>query len=102
MSQQGSLPYPHNHGTKMHMIKLRQVFGLIVVFALVLWALTAPVWFASGKLGRALTDLDIWAQIHLPYPVLTLLLMGIIGSCAIIWVRRHSHEEDGGTWNHRR
>ena len=86
----------------MHMNKFRQFLGLSVIVAVVLWALTAPGWFASGKVGRALTDLDIWAQIHLPYPVLTLLLIGVLGSCAIIAWRHHSREESDDAWMPRR
>jgi hypothetical protein len=50
--------------------------------------LTAPNWFARGALGRAMTHLDIWAQVHLPYPVLTLLLAGFAATAATVWFRR--------------
>jgi hypothetical protein len=86
----------------MRMNKFSQLLGLAVLAVAVLWALTAPGWFASGRIGRALTNLDIWAQIHLPYPVLTLLLMGIFASAAIVWFLRHSREEDPGIWSQRR
>jgi hypothetical protein len=86
----------------MRMNKLRQIVGLAVVMALVLWALTALEWFASGRVGRALTDLDIWAQIHLPYPVLTLVLAGIAATAVTVRLTRRPDEEQRGQWNLKR
>jgi hypothetical protein len=87
---------------KIRMNKFRQkVIGLAAVAALVLWTLTAPGWFASGRVGRALTELDIWAQIHLPYPVLTLLLAGIAVSALTVRLLR-ARDDEHGVWNARR
>ena len=65
----------------------------VVAALIVLWLLSGPTWFASGVFGRAMTDVDIWAQIHLPYPVLTLLLVGFLLTTAALWFRRHVAEE---------
>jgi len=73
----------------------KNIWGLVIAAIAVLWALSGPGWFARGALGRAMTDLDIWAQIHLPYPVLTLMLLGFGLTCAVLWLRRHwTHEEE--------
>ncbi len=73
----------------------------LIAGAVILWTLSGPTWFARGAIGRAMTNLDIWAQIHLPYPVLTLLLAGFAVTCATIWFRRQVHEEQHqtATWN---
>jgi hypothetical protein len=82
----------------------KNIWGLAVAALAILWALTGPNWFARGALGRAMTDLDIWAQIHLPYPVLTLLLIGFGLTCGALWLKRHmggEAEEPRGFTNHR-
>ena len=65
------------------------IIPISAIAIMVLWTLTAPNWFARGSLGRAMTDLDIWVQIHLPYPVLTILLAGFVVMGVVIWFRRH-------------
>ncbi|TAL01580.1 MAG: hypothetical protein EPO08_10010 [Rhodospirillaceae bacterium] len=75
------------------MNQFRHVLVISTSIVAVLWMLTAPNWFARGALGRAMTDLDIWAQIHLPYPVLTLLLAGFVMTGATVWFRRHVSDE---------
>jgi len=86
------------------MISFRNLVLVLLLIAAFLWALTAPNWFASGAIGRAMTDLDIWAQIHIPYPVLTLLLTGFIITAATVRFRRRFSEEadSRNVWDHKR
>ncbi len=79
----------------------KNVALVLIAAAVVLWTLSGPTWFARGAIGRAMTNLDIWAQIHLPYPVLTLVLVGFIVTCGTIWFRRHINEERdaNGAWS---
>jgi hypothetical protein len=85
------------------MLQNRTIFSIAASILVVVWLLTGPTWFAKGALGRAMTNLDIWAQIHLPYPVLTLLLAGFVMTGAVVWFRRHlGHEDAQEAWNRRR